>query len=65
MATCELTGSVSQAGRHNELNAPLPSHQVGFFKVIVMPLIRTWVQAFPECDSILARVSCSLDGLNL
>jgi len=30
-------------------------NQVGFFRVIVIPLITTWVNAFPSCSQLLEQ----------
>ena len=32
--------------------------QVGFFEVIVIPLVQLWVDMFPGCMSLLVQVGC-------
>uniref|UniRef100_A0A7S1X2V9 PDEase domain-containing protein n=1 Tax=Tetraselmis chuii TaxID=63592 RepID=A0A7S1X2V9_9CHLO len=42
------------------LGATAPENQVGFFKVIVLPLLRAWTEVFPSSSPLLEQAEANL-----
>lgn len=42
-----------------------PENQIGFIRVMVLPLFKAWVEVFPACAPLLIQVEANLDHYNV
>jgi hypothetical protein len=50
---------VSPLMDRNEPGPAHPDNQIGFFKVMVLPMLSAWVEAFPECEPLLRQAEAN------